>query len=388
MLSAIIGGMGVRWALVAGWYQAALLSLVPWVAIWQPAWVPLLVAMAIVVRPLLRQIGPAEPWASLLVALSSLLLILICGSWAIAGGWLLLALLVVVMRWAFTARRGGLLPDAASLVGLLGWGAAIALQPQLVNTSHGGWLAPAMLLIMARRLTIGLVGGRGSAAVLPTPPSREVRGTVCLQRVVMAGADGMPRSVPFDLELRAGESLAVICDAPSDIEALAELLAGRRQPIAGELTIDGAPPADDDCLVAVVAPGESFISGDLEENLAALCDEELDEGGLVAVMEACSLNEIAEILEDQSLDVAGEPLSSLDRLLLLAARVIPSDYRVLVVIDPMLWVNTVRGEMWRAAVIRASVGRTAIWITMDRELAGRAARTMEFRQGSLRSPNP
>jgi predicted ABC-type transport system involved in lysophospholipase L1 biosynthesis ATPase subunit len=240
---------------------------------------------------------------------------------------------------------------------------------------------------MARRLTIGSVAGRGPAAVTPFPPSREVRGTVCLQRVVMAGQDQLPRSVPFDLELRAGQSLAVICDAPADIEALSQLLSGRRKPLEGELTIDGTPPADDDCLVAVVAPGERFLDGDLEENLAALCNEELDDGALAAVMEACSLNEIAEILEDQRLGVSGEPLSSLDRLMLLAARVIPSEYRVLVVVDPMLWVNTVRGEMWRAAVVRASVGRTAIWITMDRELAGRASRTMEFRQGSLRSPS-
>jgi predicted ABC-type transport system involved in lysophospholipase L1 biosynthesis ATPase subunit len=377
--------MEIRWSLVAGWYQATLLVLAPWMAIWQPPWVPLLVAMAVVVRPLLRQTGPAEPWASLTVALSSLLLLVIYGGWTVTGGWFLLALLVVLMRWAFTNRRGGLLPDAASLVGLLGWGAAMALQPQLIETSHGGWLAPALLLIMARRLSLALLSRHSPVTTVLGSPNREVRGTLYLNQVVMAGDDGLPRSVPFELELRAGESLAVICDAPADVDALSQLLAGRRRPVSGEVTIDGVPISRDDRLVAVVAPGERFILGDLEENLAALCDEELDEGALVAVLEACSLSEIADILEDQSLSANGEPLSPLHRLTVLAARVIPSEYRVLVVVDPMQWVNMVRGEMWRAAVVRASVGRTSVWITADRELARRASRTMVFRQGSLRS---
>jgi hypothetical protein len=64
--------------------------------------------------------------------------------------------------------------------------------------------------------------------------------------------------------------------------------------------------------------------------------------------------------------------------------VIPSAYRVLVVVDPMPWVNAVRGEIWRKAVVRASVGRTSIWITADRHLAEHADRVMEYRGGALR----
>jgi hypothetical protein len=50
----------------------------------------------------------------------------------------------------------------------------------------------------------------------------------------------------------------------------------------------------------------------------------------------------------------------------------------------MPWVNPVRGELWRAAVVRASVGRTSIWITPDRELAERATQRMVLRNGALR----
>jgi len=77
-------------------------------------------------------------------------------------------------------------------------------------------------------------------------------------------------------------------------------------------------------------------------------------------------------------------LSSFHRLLVLTARVVTSSYRVVVVVDPMPWVNAVRREIWRKAVVRASVGRTAVWITADRELASRAVHVMELRHGALR----
>ena len=85
-------------------------------------------------------------------------------------------------------------------------------------------------------------------------------------------------------------------------------------------------------------------------------------------------------------DLAGEPLCDLHRMLVLAARVVPSSYHLLLVVDPVPWVNPVRGEIWRRALVRASVGRTAIWITSDRQLAARASQVMELRQGALRPP--
>jgi hypothetical protein len=149
--------------------------------------------------------------------------------------------------------------------------------------------------------------------------------------------------------------------------------------------------AQRDRLVAVVAPGERFVAGDLASNLAALCDAPLTRGTLAAVRESCALTDVAEALGDRTLADDGEPLTPHHRLLVLAGRVMPSAYRVLLVVDPMPWVNAVRGEIWRAAVVRASVGRTAVWITADRDLAGRAGRVLEYRQGSFRpasAPTP
>jgi ABC-type multidrug transport system fused ATPase/permease subunit len=202
--------------------------------------------------------------------------------------------------------------------------------------------------------------------------------------VVAAGSDGLPRTVPIDLELRAGDSLAILCDPAMDGWFLAETMSGRRQPAAGEIAVDGTPMEAGDRLVAVVALGERFVDGDLETNIGALCDELPEREAIVSAVEACSLAEAVESLDEALITFEGEPLSILQRLQVAAARVIPSDYRILVALDPMPWTNPVRGELWRSSVVRASIGRTAVWITPDRDLAARADRAVVFRGGSLR----
>jgi ABC-type transport system involved in cytochrome bd biosynthesis fused ATPase/permease subunit len=271
-------------------------------------------------------------------------------------------------------------------VGLAGWAAALAVRPELMGIEHGGWMAPLVLLVAGRRLAVVIAAASTMAVLEPLPPTREVRGTVSLRRVVAGGPDGLPRTVPIDLELRAGSSLAVLCDTATDRGLLAEVLCGRRPPLAGELSVDGVPLDRRDRLVAVVAPGERFVPGSIEGTLGSLCEAEPDRATVVAVTEACGLDEVREALGDGVLAVDGAPLEPFHRLLLLAGRVIPSHYRVVVVVDPMPWVNPVRGERWRSAVVRASVGRTAFWLTADRDLAARADHVVEFRQGALRPP--
>ncbi|MDX2438127.1 MAG: hypothetical protein QNL88_13880 [Acidobacteriota bacterium] len=373
--------MKIPWPMVAGWYHAVLLTVLPWVAWQRPWWAPVVAAGAIVVHLPVSRDRASEPWAGVVVALSALLFIGIRGSWEIGLGWFLLAVLVAAVA-RVRPRRDGSRPDAADYLAVGCWGVVFALSPRLVAFDHGGWLAPAVLLYAAQRLARSGVSVVG--AVAPGAPDREVRGTLGLNSVVVAGPDNLPRSIPLELELRAGDSLAILCDAPDEAALLAEVLAGRRSPASGVLTVDGSPLRAGDRLVAMVAPGEPFVPGGLNVNLAALSDRPLDRAAVAAVREACSLTEVAEELGDRPIAVDGEPLTAYHRILVLVARVIPSPYRLLVVVDPMPWVNAVRGELWRTAVVRASVGRTSIWITPDRDLANRAALVMEYRQGALR----
>ncbi len=373
--------MKIPWPVIAGWYHAVLLTVLPWVAWQRPWWAPVVAAGAIVVHLPVSRNRVAEPWAGVAVAISALLFIAVRGGWEVGLGWFLLAALVAAVA-RVRPRRDGSRPDAADYLAVGCWGVVFALSPRLIAFDHGGWLAPVVLLYAAQRLARSGISVVGIAA--PGAPDREVRGTLGLNSVVVAGPDSLPRSIPLELELRAGDSLAILCDAPDEAAILADVLSGRRSPVSGGVTIDGSPLTVGDRLVAVVAPGEPFVPGGLNGNLAALSDRPLDRTAVAAVRDACSLTEVAEALGDRPIAVDGEPLTAYHRILVLVARVIPSPYRLLVVVDPMPWVNAVRGELWRTAVVRASVGRTSIWITPDRDLANRATLVMEYRQGALR----
>jgi putative ABC transport system ATP-binding protein len=374
----------ILWPVIAGWCHAALLAALAWVAAWRPGWAPVVAAAALAVHGLVNRSRAAEPWTSLLVAASAAIFLL-RGGWELALGWLLLASLVAAVARALP-RPDGSRPDAADILAIGGWSVVFVLAPRLIAFENGGWLAPALLVFAVQR--IARTPGVRSFLIQPGPPGREVRGTLSLSRVVVAGVDALPQSVPIDLELRAGDSLAILCDSPGDAANLADVLAGRRTPHAGEIMVDGAPLEVGVPLTAVVAPGEPFIPGDLVTNLGALADRPLERSAVTAIREACSLSEVTEALGDRSLERDGGPLTPFHRLLVLAARVIPSSYHLVVVVDPMPWVNAVRGELWRSAVVRASVGRTAIWLTPDRDLAARAGQVVEYRQGALRRVDP
>jgi predicted ABC-type transport system involved in lysophospholipase L1 biosynthesis ATPase subunit len=372
----------IPWPVVAGWYHAVLLAALVWISAWKPGWAPVVVAAALAAHALVDRTRAAEPWSSVLVGMSAASFLLLRGGWELALGWLLLASLVAAVARALP-RPDGSRPDAADYLAIGGWGVVFALAPRLIAFDSGGWLSPALLILAAQRFARAPAGER--VLMAPGPPSREIRGTLSLNRVVVSGSDTLPRSVPINLELRAGDSLAILCDSPEDAANLANVLSARREPRSGQIMVDGAPIETGDALTAVVAPGEVFIPGDLMTNLAALADRPLERGAVNAIREACSLNEVVEALGDRSLERDGSPLTPFHRLLVLVARVIPSSYHLMVVVDPMPWVNAVRGELWRSAVVRASVGRTSIWLTPDRNLAVRASLVLEYRQGALRS---
>jgi ABC-type multidrug transport system fused ATPase/permease subunit len=376
--------MKIPWQMVAGWYHAGLMAALPWIAWWRPSWAPLIVAGAALVHLNVRRSRAAEPWSSAAVALSAAAFLMTTSGWRGAiGFWLAVAVAVVAAaRWL--PRADGGRPDASDWVTAVGWAVPFAVRPGLLAGGAGGWLAPALLLLAARQLGVDARGARARRRRWTGPPLREVRGTLSLRGVV-ATESRLPATVPLDLDLRAGESLAVVCHDPMAAQTLADVLSGRSRPFRGEILIDGAPLAGDDRLVAVVAPGEPFVVGTLDDNLGALRDEAPDRAALGAARDACALAEVVDALGGRPLAADGSPLEPAHRLRLLAARVLVSHHRLLVVVDPCPWVDARAGELWRAAVVRASVGRTAIWITPDPDLAARADHRCEFVEGALRS---
>jgi ABC-type transport system involved in cytochrome bd biosynthesis fused ATPase/permease subunit len=375
--------MRISWPVIAGWYHAVLLAALPWCAWWDPRWAPLMVAGIALVHLQVRRTAASEPWSSVSILVVASVFLTTMGGWRGPIGWWLAFGAVVAVTARILPREGGGRPDAADILALGGWAAVFAFQPTFLETTGGGWLAPAVLLIAARRLgTILSISGSARPSVLG-PPTREVRGTLSLRGVVVTSG-GLPSTVPIDLDLRAGESMAVLCDDPTAAQALADVITGRTKPDSGEILIDGGPVESVDRLVAVVGPGEPFVEGGLDHNLGALRDEPPDRAARGAARDACGLAEVVGELAGRSMAVDGSPLSIYHRLLVLAARVLVSHYRVVVVLDPAPWVDLGRKDVWRAALVRASVGRTSIWITGDPELADRAEYVHEFRGGALR----
>lgn len=370
-------------ARAAGSYHAAILVALPWVAAFRPAWVPAaIVAAALGWRPAARAVRLVDPWAAVAMVVSSLSALAASAGWRPTLGWTACA--AVAAGVAFVAP-GSRRPDAADVSAMVVWAGVFVAYPGALEISGGGWCAPAVLLYGAVRL------GRWKPLASPStdsrplgPPTREARGTLSLRGVVVAGDDGLPRTVPLDLEMRAGETFAIRCDSEVEAEAFADTVSGRRAPLQGEVTVDGVPVAAEERIVVRVGRGEPFLAGDLETNLAALCDGPLDRRASASIREACGLNEVEQALGGAELAMTGEPLTVLHRLLVQAGRLVPSHYRVVVVLDPRPWVNAVRAELWRTALVRAAVGRTTLWITTDVELVSRASRVFELRGGGLR----
>jgi ABC-type multidrug transport system fused ATPase/permease subunit len=374
--------MKIPWMVAAGWYHAVLLAGLPWLAVWRPWWVPIAVAALAPWHRVVRRNRTTEPWSSGVVAAFAVAFLATWGGWKPVLGWLGLAIAVAAVVILLPRHDGGR-PDAGDLVALLGWGAAFAVVPELLATEGGGWLAPAVLLIATRELASTVGGDPQTIHGTLGPPSREVRGTLSLRGVVFA-ADGLPLTIPLDLDLRAGEALALLCAEPGATrQALADVLSLRAAPRAGEILVDGSPVESDDRLLAVIAPGEAFVDGAIEDNVAVLRDTPLDRTTLGAAREACGLDRVIEALGGRSLACDGAPLDVSDRMLVLAARVLVSPYRLVVAVDPGPWVDVRRREQWHRALVRASVGRTAVWITGDRDLADRADYVRELVGGAL-----
>jgi len=370
--------------MIAGWYHAVLLGALPWCVWWDPRWAPLMVAGIALVHLRVHRSTVSEPWSSVYITIPCVAFLILTAGWK-GPVWFWLAMAVVVAATArLLPRDGGGRPDAADCLALVCWAAPFAINQGLLEVDRGGWLAPAILLLTARRLGTVLAPDDVEKRSTIGPPTREVRGTLSLRGVV-ATAAGLPETVPLDLDLRAGESLAVLCRDRVAGQALADVLAGRSEPHVGEICIDGGPLGPNDRLAAVIGPGELMVAGGFDDNLGALRVEIPDRAALGAARDACGLSEVVATLSGRSMAADGEPLTTYQRLLVLAARVLVSHYRIVVVVDPEPWVDSRRGDLWRAALVRASVGRTSIWITGDPELADRADHVHELVDGSLRS---
>ncbi len=375
--------MRSEWELALAWMATLFLSSLPWLLRYRPQLVPIVAAAALLMEAPWRILGRHAALRAFLMGMAAAVFIGVASGWKVLGAWIVLGAVIAAAAFGL-GRRTRPRPDVADVLMMVGWGGAFAVFPLALSQATGGWVAPLVLLLAARRLGTLAVLGRGARSDPPIPAAGENHGDIFIEGAVLAGRDRLRASLPLDLVIEPGESVSILCDDPEEAGFLAMTFAGRRAPVEGGILAGGRPVGDAPGTIAVIAPGEMFIPGDLNDNLAAMCTGPLSSGELAAVEEACALGEVRRQLEGRSIAADGAPLSLFHRMLVLAARVIPSHYRIVVVEDPQPWVNSIRGEIWRSAVVRASVGRTSVWVTPDRQLAVRADRQFLWSHGTLR----
>jgi len=365
---------------ILSWIEVIPVAGLPLVAVFQPRWVPLFVLLIFLLHRAARGLRVETGLHSLLICIAALAAIIANRGWRMGLVALAACVLIALTAWLAEGFPGGRRPDAADFLLLLFITADILAHPD--SRVFLAWVAPLLAGLAARRVSLVTFGSRSRASQLQ-PPSREIRGTLSFSGA-LAGDDGLPRSSPLDIELRAGSSLALLCDNSAEAFLLAAHLAGRRQSPGSRLCLDGEIIGENAGLCVLIAAGEGFLPGSLDTNLEVFLDRPLPAGVRAGVWEACALSDVAAELDGRPLDSDGEPLHIFHRMLVQAARVIPSSYRVVIAVDPLPWVNPIRGALWRSALLRACLGRTSVVLTPDRELAKCMDQIMLFRHGSLR----
>jgi len=249
------------------------------------------------------------------------------------GGWLPL---VLVLATAPALVRRGVSPGA--IIGAVTYIAGV-LQNALYSLTRGIGGSGIRLSVTLQRIVeaSGLAPEPGRSrpevppAVALSRPAGAGRsiasgaGRVSLRRIGFAyGPHADPVLSDLDLEIPAGDHLAVVGPSGIGKSTLAGLIAGALHPLAGEVRLDGVPvpriPAADLPGYRVLIPQEAYVfAGTLGENLRYLVPEARTEA-LDASVDAVGLRALATRLGGYGGQVFPPALSAGERQLIALAR--------------------------------------------------------------------
>ncbi|MCB9704121.1 MAG: ABC transporter ATP-binding protein [Myxococcales bacterium] len=227
---------------------------------------------------------------------------------------------------------------------------------------------------------------RGDGEHLPAPARPAA---LRLRGVALASAGGAPILEGLDLELRAGEALAIVGRAGSGKSTLAALLDGLRAPTRGSALLDGVDLRDralDDLRGAVaVVGGLELFAGSLAANVG-LGQPTVTRAELREVLIAVGLEPLLRRLGDDldaPIGTLGEGLSEAEARRLVLARAIVARPRLLV-LDGLL---DALDPASREALVPALRPEDAPWsllvLTRDPTIARLCDRALALEGGAL-----
>jgi thiol reductant ABC exporter CydD subunit len=227
--------------------------------------------------------------------------------------------------------------------------------------------------------------GHGGVRITPSPTVACVR----LERVGFtypARAQSVLDAV--DVELRPGETVALVGESGAGKSTIALLLLRLLAPTAGRVTVGGVDLAACDAdawrrQVAWLPQHPTLLRGTVADNIR-LADQSASDRRLREVAALAGADCFIEALPDAwetRLGDGGRPLSAGERRRIGLARAFLRDAALLILDEPTADLDPENAEIVGQAIERACAGRTALVIAHRPELARRADRVLRLEDG-------
>jgi thiol reductant ABC exporter CydD subunit len=193
-----------------------------------------------------------------------------------------------------------------------------------------------------------------------------------------------------DLELRPGETVALVGPSGSGKSTLGALLLGLVEPSAGRVTVDGRDLREIDVdawrrRLAWVPQRATVFSGTVADNIR-LGDRDADEEHVRAAARLAGADGFVEALPDgyaTAVGDGGRPVSAGEGQRLALARAFLRDAKLVVLDEPTADLDPANASAIGDAVERLSDGRTVLVIAHSPELARRADRVVRLEGGRV-----
>jgi ABC-type multidrug transport system fused ATPase/permease subunit len=258
-----------------------------------------------------------------------------------------------------------------------------ALGAEYHASADGLAVAERMFELLDAPATIRPAGRR----VPPSPAVAPVR----LEHVSFA-YPGRPRPVldGFDLELPAGETVALIGESGAGKSTVAALLIRLLDPDAGAITVGGIDLAGCDAaawrrLVAWVPQHPTLLRGTVQENIALGADSDVSAGRVREAARLAGANEfIGGLPHGYATEVGdgGRPLSPGERRRIGLARAFLRDAPLVILDEPTADLDPGSVEVVSDAMKRLQSGRTMLLIAHRPELVRHADRVVHLVGGA------
>jgi ATP-binding cassette subfamily C protein CydD len=228
----------------------------------------------------------------------------------------------------------------------------------------------------------------------PSPASRRAPPAIRFEGVRVAHADGRVALDRLDLDVAAGETVALVGPSGAGKSTVLALLCGFLAPSAGRILIDGEPLAARDLAewrrsLVHVPQTPAFFEGSIADNVAM--GRPGGEDALRRALAAAGATDLVARLPDGAatpLGEGGRSLSGGEAQRLSLARAFFADGALLLFDEPTAHLDRETQTRVTAAIERLAAGRTAILIAHRRETLAHVDRVVRLEAGRVVTSGP